>query len=97
MESTIQHISQNYHVRTDTVDSWLECIPSIIEARNIWNCDETGCYWKALPDKGLAEKKKECKGGNYRLQFLFFVNAIGESECPPVVIWKSENPRCFKG
>jgi len=25
------------------------------------------------------------------------VNALGESESPPVVIWKSENPRCFKG
>ena len=62
------------------MDSWLEHIPSIFkgyEARNIWNCDKTGCYWKALPDKGLAEKKKECKGGkknrNYWLQFLFLL------------------------
>ena len=25
------------------------------------------------------------------------MNALGESESPAVVIWKSENPRCFKG
>ena len=30
-------------VRTDTVESWLERLPSVIEgdeARDIWNCDE---------------------------------------------------------
>ena len=27
----------------------------------------------------------------------FFVNGAGESESPPIVIWKSNNPRCFKG
>ena len=25
--------------------------------------DETGCFWRALPDKGMAKIKKECKGG----------------------------------
>ena len=25
--------------------------------------DETGCFWKALPEKGFAEKGKVCKGG----------------------------------
>ena len=87
----------------DTVESWLERLPSVIEgyeARDIWNCDETGLFWKALPDKGLAEKKKACKGGKkskLRVTITFFVNSAGESECPPVVIWKSANPRCFKG
>ena len=89
-------------VRTDTVESWLERLPSIVgyEARDIWNCDETGLFWKALLDKGLAEKKKACKGGKkskLRVTIAFFVNSAGESECPAVVIWKSENPRCFKG
>ena len=27
------------------------------EPANIWNMDETGCFFKALPEKGLAEKK----------------------------------------
>ena len=56
--------------------------------------------WKALPDKGLAEKTKAFKGGKKSkllVTITFFVKSAGESECPPVVIWKSENPRCFKG
>ncbi|XP_064387951.1 tigger transposable element-derived protein 6-like [Halichondria panicea] len=90
-------------VRSDTVESWFERIPCVVEGyepRDIWNCDETGLFWRALPDKGLAVKNQECKGGKeskLRITALFFVNALGESESPPIVIWKSENPRCFKG
>ena len=61
--------------------------------------DETGCFWRALPDKGLAETTKECKGGKqskHRVTIAFFVNGAGESESP-IVIWKSNNTRCFKG
>ena len=90
-------------VHADTVASWMERLPQIIdgyEAKDIWNTDETGCFWRSLPDKGLASAKKECKGGKkskIRLTILFIVNALGESESIPIVIGKSENPRCFKG
>lgn len=46
-----------------TVESWMEHLPSIVAGftpKDIWNCDETGLFWKALPE---AEKKKACKGG----------------------------------
>ena len=33
------------------------------KAEDVWNEDETGCFYRALPDKSLSEKKKECKGG----------------------------------
>ena len=81
----------------------MERLPAIIEGyapKEIWNCDETGLFWRALPDKGLAEKKKGCHGGKQskmRTTLLFFVNAFGESESLPIVIWRSQNPRCFKG
>ena len=29
----------------------------------IYNLDETGCFWKALPEKGFGEKGKKCRGG----------------------------------
>lgn len=61
--------------------------------------DETGCFWKALPDKGLAQKGKSCKGGKkskQRITVAFFVNGMGEKEYKPIVIWKSEKPCCFK-
>ena len=41
-------------VRTDTDESWKERLPEIVQGykpQDIWNIDETGCFWKALPDK----------------------------------------------
>ena len=64
-----------------------------------WNEDETGCFYRALPEKALAEKKKECKGGKKakeRLTIAFFANAAGGRE-QPIVIRKAAKPRCFKG
>ena len=52
--------------------------------------------WLDSNQKTLAEKKKACKGAKLRVTVLFFVNGEGVSECPPSVIWRSENPRWFK-
>ena len=85
-----------------TVDSWKERLPHIPEgysAQDIRNLDETGCFWRALPDKGFSQRTKECKGGkksNQRMTVTFIVNAAGASEAMPIVIWKSEKPRCFE-
>ena len=84
------------------IEAWLERLPSILRgysADDIWNQDETGCFYRALPEKSLAEKKKQCHGGKkakQRLTISFFVNAAGEKEVP-VVIGKAAKPRCFKG
>ena len=89
-------------VSGDTISSWKERLPEIIAGyapRDIWNIDETGCFWRALPEKGFGRKGQECKGGKkskHRATIAFVVNAAGQSECMPIVIWKSNNPRCFK-
>ena len=95
---------ESAEVRGDTVQSWKERITEIIEgysAENIWNIDETGCFWRALPEKGLGQRGKSCKDGKkskQRLTIAFFVNAAGSKEgMKPIVIWKSQNPQCFKG
>ena len=88
-------------VQGQTVDSWMERLPEIVEGYrkdDIWNMDETGVFWKALPNRGFGQKGKECKGGKnskQRITVAFFVTAAGTKE-KPVVIWKSENPRCLK-
>ena len=93
-------------VRSDTEESWksLSMTPLYhlqgYKAEDIWNVDETGCFWKAKPNKGLGQMKAMCKGGKkskHRVTIAFFVNGVGQSESQPVVIWKSMNPRCFKG
>ena len=61
--------------------------------------DETGCFFKALPEKGLAENKSQARGGKKsktRLTIAFFVNAAGEKAIEPLAVWRSEKPRCFK-
>ena len=69
-----------------TVESWKERLPEILEgytAQNIWNIDETGCFWRALPEKGLAEKGKACHGGKkskLRVTVALFVNAAGDKK-----------------
>ena len=86
-------------LHTVNVPETLEDFHEGYKAEDIWNLDETGCFWKALPDKGFGRKKTECKGGKkskHRFTIAFIVNAAGGKEMP-VVIWKSNNPRCFKG
>ena len=60
--------------------------------------DESGCFFKALPGKGLVEKGKQAKGGKKlkQLTVAFFVNAAGEKVYQPIVIWKIKIPGCFK-
>ena len=51
-------------VSTETVSSWMERINELIEGyllENICNMDESGCFFKALPDKGLVQKGKQAK------------------------------------
>ena len=60
--------------------------------------DESGCFFKALPGKGLVEKGKQAKGGKklkQRSTAAFFVHAAGEKVDQPIVTWKSKPPCCF--
>ena len=80
----------------------MERINELIEGyslENIWNMVESGCFFKALLDKGLVEKGKQAQGSKKskkRLTVAFFVNAAGEKVGEPIVIWKSKLSRCFK-
>ena len=84
-----------------TIQSWIERLPELTSGcklRNIWNMDELGLFFKALPEKGLAEKSRRRKGdkkSNQRLTAAFFAAADTSEISEPVVIWKSKSPRCF--
>ena len=70
-------------VSITTIKTWMEGLPEIIQgypADDIWNVDESGLFFKALPDAGLAKKTKKCKGGKKskeRLTVAFFVSSSG--------------------
>ena len=84
-----------------TLDSWQERVKELTKVyapENDRNMDETGQFWKALPDKSLSEAGKRCRGGKkakQRCTWAFFVHAAGGKE-EPVVIGKSKKPCCFK-
>ena len=49
-----------------TVESWKKRVCELVEgyaAEDIWNLDKTGCFWRALPDSGFAQKGASCHGG----------------------------------
>ena len=67
-----------------TVSAWMERLVELTrsyELADIWNMDETGYFFKVLPEKGLAEKKSQARGGQKskaRLTIAYFVNAAGQ-------------------
>ena len=77
-----------------TIQSWIErlsVLTSGYKVRNIRNMDKLGLFFKAVPEKGLVEKLRRCKGGKkskQRLTVAFFVAADGSKISEPVVIWK---------
>ena len=49
-----------------TVSSWIGRQQELTvgySLENIWNMDESRCFFKALPDVGLVQKGKQAKGG----------------------------------
>lgn len=71
-----------------------------LSKHQIYNADETGLYWKLLPDKtyvSLSEKTAPgLKLAKQRITVLGCVNASGSHKLTPLVIGKSKSPRCFK-
>ena len=84
-----------------TVEAWKKQLPEATKGyapRDIYNLDETGLFFHALPEKNLAVKGSDCTGGKKseeRLTIAICVNSIGEFE-KPFVIGHAMKPRCFK-
>ena len=84
------------------VDDWLTSkwpeLRSKYEERDIFNANETGLLFKALPSKTLAFQSDKCieeKTSKERLTVYLCSSMIGEKR-PAVIIGKYLKPRCFK-
>ncbi|KAG8245417.1 hypothetical protein J6590_108198 [Homalodisca vitripennis] len=66
----------------------------------VYNADETGLNWKALPRKSLASKREKAAPGfkvsKERVTIMVAANATGTHALPLLMISKSKKPRCFK-
>lgn len=89
-------------VDPSSCEDWQERLPLLLagyEDKDIFNMDETGLFFRALPNKSLMQKSEEARGGKIpkqRLTVSLCVSATGEKE-KPLIIWTSKKPRCFKG
>ena len=66
---------------------------------DIFNADETGLFWKCLPDKSLSLKGERCSGGKRSkdgITVLVYANMFGSVNLPLLVIGRFAKPRCFK-
>ncbi len=66
----------------------------------IYNADESGLYWKALPTKTLASSKEKITHGfkinKDRITINFCANVSGNDKLPLLIIGKSKKPRSIK-
>lgn len=66
---------------------------------DIFNADETACFYQLLPDRTMHFKGQQCKGGkksHLRVTVLLCCNASGTKKIKPLVIGKYAKPRCMK-
>ncbi|XP_018396043.1 PREDICTED: jerky protein homolog-like [Cyphomyrmex costatus] len=68
--------------------------------QNIYNADETGLYWRTLPQLILTAEHElsaaNLKVSKERLTAMMCANANGTHKLPLLIIGKYKNPRCMK-
>ncbi|GFS93684.1 tigger transposable element-derived protein 1 [Trichonephila clavipes] len=73
----------------------------VYSADQVFNADETGLYWKKLPNRTYIAKDEKTASGHKaskdRVTLLLCNNASGDRMLKPLLINKSLRPRALKG
>ena len=68
-----------------------------LSKQQIYNCDESGLYWKSVPTNTLADyEDKKVKGrkiSKERVSIMCCANASGSHRCKPMVVGHFERPQ----
>ena len=89
-------------VSSDQMEEWQRSLSVILKEykpEDIYNADETGLFYRLLPDRTLEFKNVDCHGGKQskeRITALVCANMSGTDKLPMFVLGKSAQPRCFK-
>jgi hypothetical protein len=93
---------ESAEVPEDVVRDWAQRLPELTKdyaLKDIFNADETGLYYRALPNRSMVVKsdpRRGSKTAKERITALIAASATGE-KLKPLVIGKSVKPRCFAG
>ncbi|XP_028968680.1 tigger transposable element-derived protein 4-like [Galendromus occidentalis] len=88
-------------VDQEEIDRWMnenERTLNEYSIKNIFNADETGFFYKMLPNRSIRFKGKACHGGEQnkeRFTALLRANFEETEKMIPSIIGKIANPRCF--
>lgn len=88
-------------VKQSIINEWLCKVKELTngyEERDIFNCDETGLFFRILPEKSVDFMNETCSEGNLsreRLTVMLCTNITGEFE-KPLIIGKVGQYSCFK-
>ena len=67
------------------------------DPENIFNCDETGLFWKMKPSRTISNGPVSgTKQSKDRITVLLTCNSSGTEKLPPLFIHKYENPQVLK-
>ncbi|GFT04802.1 tigger transposable element-derived protein 1 [Nephila pilipes] len=68
--------------------------------QQVFNCDETGLFWKKLPRRTFITAEEKSLPGHKamkdRLTLALCANSTGDFKIKPLLVYHSENPRAFK-
>ena len=68
--------------------------------QQVWNCDETGLFWKKLPRNTFITKEEKALPGHKpmkdRITLALCANASGYCKVEPLLVYHWENPRAFR-
>ncbi|UYV76908.1 TIGD4 [Cordylochernes scorpioides] len=91
-------------VDANSVATWKGgIIPSLLakySPQDILNADETGLFYKLLPNQTMTIRGEKCEGGKKskeRITVLVCCNMDGSEKLPLLYIGKYRRPRCFRG
>ncbi|CAC5404538.1 Tigger transposable element-derived protein 6 [Mytilus coruscus] len=100
-DTVLDFCGESADVNLNVVAEFKSELPEIVndyDPRDTFNADETGLFFRALPDKTLADRGKDCKGGKkskQRLTVMLCCSVRGE-KLKPLVIGNANKPRCFR-
>ncbi|KAM6435888.1 tigger transposable element-derived protein 1-like [Liasis olivaceus] len=69
-------------------------------AQQVFNCDETGLFWKKMPNRTYITQEEKALPGHKpmkdRLSLLLCANASGDLKIKLLLVYHSQTPRAFR-